>query len=111
MTYVIGEPAIHVVGMEGPVQAFDSETVTIGGHVLPRRINVETGVRYLSMDYPPEPCDHGDDYVVLDEPSAAQAAAEVERDTLIALIRADHDDHHDGLIQFCSHTTCREVTR
>jgi hypothetical protein len=48
--YTVGEPAALAVYVEGTVEEIADDTVTIAGHVLPRRIG--GGVRTLSTSWP-----------------------------------------------------------
>lgn len=106
----VGETHVIVVGVEGVIEAIDEETVTINEIVLPRRLNHDRGVRYLSMLWPSEnetaPCTR-DHCGGLCEDVIDDADSELRR--LQRLIQQDHDEHHDGAMRFCTHLTCREV--
>ena len=110
--YKVGHESVLVVGVEGVVDKIDEDTLTINGITLPRRLDRDRGVRYLSMVWP-----DGDETTCdLDHCSEAHISTPLaedlqdDLDRIERLVREEHDDHHgsDPLI-FCSHAICREV--
>lgn len=106
----VGETHVFVVGVEGVIDAVDSETVTINGITLPRCFNHERGVRYLSLLWPenPDVC-HRDHCGDNDCPGSSHATAGASLEQIERLVTHDHDLHHDGPMRFCGHLACREV--
>lgn len=107
--YVVGEENVYVVGMQGIVQAVTEETITIGGVVMPKRIDHARGVRYLSMLWPDaDPCERKHCGPECDPEPAGDGTRE-DLETLTEMIRARHDETHSEGMRFCSDPICREV--
>lgn len=107
--YVVGEENVYVVGLRGIVSEVTKTTLTINGTVLPRVMGEETGVRYMSMIWPDsDPCDRKHcDSTCDSEPADSHAQEALE--TLAAIVREQHEDTHNGAIQFCRNRLCREL--
>jgi len=101
--YVVGEENVAMVGVKGIVEAITSETLTIDGVTLPRRMGGP--VRYLSMIWPDEPGGDCDREHVDDTHSEEHPEREALAD-LVEMIRERHDGHPDSM-RFCSDPLCR----
>lgn len=106
--FTIGENATVTVGVNGPVTAVGDGTVTIGGVTMPTRL-VPGVVRYMSTEIPDGDWDPDDGpclYCVENQSRADEVAEGVA-----VVIRAEHDEHHDGPQRFCRHPTCDYLNR
>jgi hypothetical protein len=102
--WTVGEEAVYVVGLEGRITAIDDESITIGGHRMPTRLNHEAGVRYLSMIWPEDPAACNREHVD-DTHSEEHPEREALMD-LVEMIRERHEGHPDSM-RFCSDSLCR----
>lgn len=111
----VGDSTVFVVGMEGTITALDAETITINGITLPRMLDHEGGVRYLSVLWPSddptqcdrEHCDGGCDSIDDDETTAQERVTALEK-----IVRNVHDDdNHSGPFAFCASPVCQWANR
>ena len=108
--WVVGQPGTVTSCVEGTVEEVTPDAVTIAGVTVPRRM-AGTPYTYLSSLRPPEPCDCMDVDVAAEEIAELQRQMDRDDARVRDLIRRDHEDTHDGLIQFCDHATCRVLVR
>lgn len=107
-SYAVGEENVLVVGVQGVVTAMTHDTITLGGHTLPRLMGA--GVRYLSMLWPDPPCER--EHCTSDcstEPSVIYEDLREDLDALVQMIRTRHDETHSEGMRFCSDPICRDA--
>jgi hypothetical protein len=102
--WVVGGDAVVVVGFQGRIEAITDDVVTICGHTVPRRLDHDSGVRYLSMVWPDEPREVE---VSCMECDTVKQEADRDAQRLLDLIREEHEDHHIEPWPLCRHALCR----
>lgn len=119
--YTVGEPAALAVYVEGTVEEISDDTITIAGHVLPRRIG--GGVRTLSTSWPEttrcdgdhdeceeDHCDDCDDCCNDTRGSDGCGGDWRTVDGIEEAVERAHDDaDHAGVYRYCADPICTAV--
>lgn len=104
--FEVGKTAVLVAGVEGTVEAVTDDTVTINGHTLPRRMNTDGGVRYLSTVWPETTTIVVDDEAH-DDCVPAGEQFDTSLDQLRRAVESNHYEEHEGTFRFCRNSVCR----
>jgi hypothetical protein len=101
---VVGATAVHLVGVEGTIEAIGDGTITIDGVTLPN--SIAGPVRLIAMRWPTERAEPDHDERV---PEEDYSPLEVENLRLHDSIIRLHDENHPGPIAVCLHEVCRRI--
>jgi hypothetical protein len=101
---VVGATAVHLVGVEGTIEAIGDDTITIDGITLP---TVCSGtVRLISMHWPADQVEQDHEgYVPEDDYNASERENRRYQDGIVKL----HEENHPGAFTICLHEVCRTV--
>lgn len=99
----VGETRIHVIGIEGTIEAIDADTITIDGLTLPTHLHGP--VRYLSDQFPRDEAAEPDHDGWVDENE--YAAIERQLNQIRDGIKVLHEENHEGPLTVCMHEVCR----
>lgn len=102
---VVGATAIHIVGVEGTIEAIGDGTITIDGVTLPT--SVAAPVRLISMRWPADQSEPDHSECI---PEDDYNGAEADAQQLRAGIEKLHEENHPDVFALCLHEVCKRAT-
>jgi hypothetical protein len=102
---VVGATAVHLVGVEGTIEAIGDGTITIDGVTLPS--SIAGPVRLVSMHWPADQSkpDHAECI-----PEEDFTPLEAENLRLKDWIARLHEENHTDVFAVCLHEVCKRAT-